>query len=153
MNESALPRAIGKNPFLDGAVLFSLACLTVLVASLLLPANGIPGIDICAFHAWTGLPCPGCGLTRAFCALSHLRFQEAWSLHPFSFPLYGLVLGGVAAPLLTHRFPSLLGGKAAKAFRISALLLAAALLVFGIWRAKADYARLRATGHVAMSPQ
>jgi hypothetical protein len=28
-----------------------------------------------------GLPCPGCGLTRAFCLMSHGRFGEALAFH------------------------------------------------------------------------
>ena len=44
-------------------------------------------------------------------------------------------MGGIAAPLLTHRFPALTGARATKAFRLGALILAAALLIFGMWRA------------------
>lgn len=136
MTGSAIHRAIGKPKLPDGAVFLSLICLVLLLTSLVLPSGGIPGMDLCGFHAWTGLPCPSCGLTRAFCALSRGHLQEAWALHPFSFPLYGLLLGGIAAPLLTHRFPALTGARAAKAFRLGALILAAALLIFGVWRAR-----------------
>ena len=36
----------------------------------------------CTFQSTIGLPCPGCGLTRALLASLHGRFQEAFSLHP-----------------------------------------------------------------------
>lgn len=36
----------------------------------------------CTFQSTIGLPCPGCGLTRALLAALHGRFQEAFSLHP-----------------------------------------------------------------------
>ena len=34
-----------------------------------------PLAPACPFHAWTGLPCPGCGTTRALVALSG---GDAW---------------------------------------------------------------------------
>ena len=35
----------------------------------------------CPFHALTGLPCPGCGLTRSTMACLHGRLDEALSWH------------------------------------------------------------------------
>ena len=34
-------------------------------------------IPLCAFRFVTGLPCPGCGLTRAFISLFHGEFSRA----------------------------------------------------------------------------
>ncbi|MEZ5403947.1 MAG: DUF2752 domain-containing protein [Bryobacteraceae bacterium] len=39
----------------------------------------------CPFHALSGLPCPLCGITRAFVALSSGQWWEALTLHPFVF--------------------------------------------------------------------
>lgn len=139
MSSSVTHRADGKLRFSDGAVLFSLACLALLVASRLLPPDGIPGVDLCAFHALTALPCPGCGLTRAFCAISNGQFRDAWNLHPFSFPLYAAVLVGAAVPMLNRRFPMLSRVTAAKSFWVWVLLFAASLVIFGAWRAKAQW--------------
>ncbi len=50
----------------------------------LLPSHGA-GIPVCLFHALTGLPCPGCGLTRAFSSLLHGQVQAAFAYHPFVF--------------------------------------------------------------------
>lgn len=36
----------------------------------------------CTFQSTIGLPCPGCGLTRALLAALHGNFQEALRLHP-----------------------------------------------------------------------
>ena len=36
-----------------------------------------PRFNLCLFRAVTGLPCPGCGMTRAFCALSHGELLRA----------------------------------------------------------------------------
>ena len=40
-------------------------------------------ITICPAVLITGLPCPGCGMTRAFIRLLHLDFAGAWQMHPF----------------------------------------------------------------------
>lgn len=37
---------------------------------------------ICFFKVYTGLPCPGCGMTRAFLSVSRGNFQEAFFWHP-----------------------------------------------------------------------
>ncbi|MFO0549172.1 MAG: DUF2752 domain-containing protein [Polyangiaceae bacterium] len=42
----------------------------------------------CTFQASTGLPCPTCGLTRAFSALSHGHLNQAISYHRASPVLY-----------------------------------------------------------------
>ena len=39
----------------------------------------------CAFKAFTGYDCPGCGSQRAFHAIMHLEFAKAWHFNPFVF--------------------------------------------------------------------
>ncbi len=57
-------------------------------ASVLLPlprgANGQIGHlpSFCLFYHLTGLPCPGCGLTRSFVCLGHGRLWESLHWHP-----------------------------------------------------------------------
>jgi hypothetical protein len=55
----------------------------------------------CAFHDATGLPCPGCGLTRSCLALLHGHPREAFLLHPFGPPL----LAALAVTLLAGLLP------------------------------------------------
>jgi hypothetical protein len=45
----------------------------------------------CAFHASTGLPCPGCGLTRSVLTLLRGHPEDSFLLHPFG-PLLFLSL-------------------------------------------------------------
>lgn len=128
----------GRPAFSPSAVLAACICAGLLGLSRFLPAGGVPtffsGLDTCAFHAMTGLPCPGCGLTRAFVALSHGQLREAWALHPFAFPLYALCLGGLGSPWLLHRFPALAGPRSSRFLRGATLAFVAALLAFGTWR-------------------
>ncbi len=64
----------------------------VLLASFLLLSHWQPSDkvehSICFFRQVTGVPCPGCGLTRGFAALSKLDFSHAIEKHPLS-PLFG----------------------------------------------------------------
>ena len=69
----------------------------ILTASFLLPLPVKDGSighlpSICLFYNLTGLPCPGCGLTRAFVCLGHGRWQEALHWHPFGWLVYGVCL-------------------------------------------------------------
>jgi hypothetical protein len=43
--------------------------------------------SICLFRRALDLPCPGCGLTRAFGALAKGDFAASWHLHPFALVL------------------------------------------------------------------
>lgn len=60
----------------------------IFAASVLLPlphgASGQIGQlpSFCLFYHWTGLPCPGCGLTRSFVSLGHGHFVESLHWHP-----------------------------------------------------------------------
>lgn len=66
----------------------------VFAASVLLPlprgAGGQIGHlpSVCLFYHWTGLPCPGCGLTRSFVCLGHGDFLGALHWHPLGPALF-----------------------------------------------------------------
>ena len=76
--------------------LFVWALLTaVLVLSVLLPQPGADGRiaglpSVCLFYHLTGLPCPGCGLTRSFVFLGHADWQDALRWHPLGPAIYGV---------------------------------------------------------------
>ncbi len=74
-------------------LLFSLG-YAVLIGSMV--ALQIP----CVFHYFLHIPCPGCGMTRAWLAAFRLDFQTAFEFHPmfWSLPVlyaYFLFDGGI----------------------------------------------------------
>lgn len=46
----------------------------------------------CPLRLFMGIPCPGCGMTRAFWSLLHFRIGEAFHNHPL-FPVVIVVAG------------------------------------------------------------
>ncbi len=52
-----------------------------------LPLPAGPEHSICFLRHYTGVPCAGCGLTRAFAALGRGDFAAAVALHPLA-PLF-----------------------------------------------------------------
>ncbi|MCB2155883.1 DUF2752 domain-containing protein [bacterium] len=54
---------------------------TVLGAFILSPTGSGP--SMCTLQRATGLPCPGCGLTRSVTSFLHGHFSWAWHYHPF----------------------------------------------------------------------
>jgi hypothetical protein len=47
-----------------------------------------PSFVLCPFRAATGYPCPGCGMTRAFCALTQGQWRRAIAFNALSPLLY-----------------------------------------------------------------
>lgn len=82
-------------PFFWLALMAVPAALSLtLLAQALTPAGAAP-LSLCLFLDLTGLPCPGCGMTRGLVALLSLDFARALRYHPLS-PLLpaGLVFVG-----------------------------------------------------------
>ena len=78
-------------------------------------------------------------MTRAFSAIGHGHFAQAWAIHPFSFPFYAVAVGLLIAPLLTRWFPLLERPKSHRALGYLGIGLLLAMGIFGIARMAGYY--------------
>ena len=68
---------------------FALAGLfAVFVASVLFKPSAGEYFTVCSFKNFTGLPCPGCGLTHAFCALGKGDIIDAFAFNLLGPPVF-----------------------------------------------------------------
>ena len=65
--------------------------LSVLIAAAVVVLLNLLFGTVCPFRILFGLPCPGCGITRALLALIRFDFASAVRLHPLS-PAFFLLL-------------------------------------------------------------
>lgn len=73
---------------------FCLITVGILGAHLTLVALGLPGWP-CPIRSTLGIPCPGCGLSRAANTLLRGNWREALTIHAFA-PLFVLAVALVA---------------------------------------------------------
>jgi len=125
-------------------------CVAVAWVGLLVAALSPPhgfGINMCWVSGATGLPCPGCGVTRSLsCGLRGL-WLESWHYHPMGLPILAL-FGFTAAQSLLPR-PArerLTQGMKDRARLFNAVYLAfvAVFISFGLARALSHFG----TGHL-----
>ena len=48
--------------------------------------------NLCFYRKYTGIPCPGCGLTRSFIYLAEGNLSASWSAHRLGWLIAGLFL-------------------------------------------------------------
>jgi uncharacterized protein DUF2752 len=65
----------------QGELVAFLVLSGILVASVLWHPLDEGGFVICPFRRATGLPCPGCGLTRSFCAIAKGHVERGFEFH------------------------------------------------------------------------
>lgn len=79
-----------------------------LAAAAAIPVGSVEdGPVLCPLRNLTGLPCPGCGLTRSWVYLAHGHWSDAVAANPFGIVTFAaaLVLIGVVAVSLVRRSP------------------------------------------------
>jgi hypothetical protein len=71
----------------------------VYVVSFFYQPLGMDGIVLCPFRLLTGISCPGCGLTRAFCEISRGHIFDSFVCHPLGWLVYfyGLLFAAILA--------------------------------------------------------
>lgn len=74
------------------------------VAAYLAPHALTAGPVMCPFRRVTGLPCPGCGLTRSCVAFLHGDLSRSLHFHPFG-PLVVAVIAVVLVRMVWPSFP------------------------------------------------
>jgi len=90
----------------------------------------------CPSRRWLGLACPGCGGTRAFCALLHGEFFAAAKLNPWWIPSAFIL----ANEWFFASFPQRTSGERAGKFRAGvASIYATGTLVFCVVRNIFDF--------------
>lgn len=105
-----------RNPFPIGRVMAALVIVGTFCSGLLFFVLGvdtfdhIPRASLCVFRNLTGLPCPGCGMTRAILSIGQLRLYDAIAFHPFSpFLLAGLAYYAAVGTLPLKKHHALAG--------------------------------------------
>ena len=113
-------------------------CFAVLVTGIVLVAANLLHLRlwVCLFRETTGLPCPGCGMTRAMSALCRGHLHDSLALHPFA---PGIALAAVLL-LLATVLPVKPRTMLVEAIALIeqrtglALLFSIAMLTWGVWR-------------------
>jgi hypothetical protein len=77
----------------------------------------------CPFEAFTGLPCPGCGMTRAFGALAGGNVMTALSHNPFVFLFLFLCALSIMPAAYVGRHSKRARGLMSSFFAVSAFAL------------------------------
>lgn len=98
-----------------------------------LSALGPGESTICLVRNWTGVPCPGCGVTRAIEAMLRGSYAEAFTLHPLApFAVAEAVVVWIAWGVSLARFRRGLDER-----RLALLLLANLVAFVALWIVRA----------------
>ena len=84
---------------------WGLMSLGVVVLSFVLsPDHPTGGVEICPMKRLSGLPCPGCGITRSICWTSRGRLDRAFHMHPLGTATWLAAVVGATSLVWSRRF-------------------------------------------------
>lgn len=109
-----------------------LAITMIFLISLLVPPFEQSRFTICLFKNLTGVPCPSCGMTRAFLFLGHGQILKASSLNPLALPV-AILLWMQGVRLFLRLFIKRDYRLQLSPFLLRILLTTAIFVVLGIW--------------------
>jgi len=96
-------------------------------------------LPFCPLASVVGIPCPGCGLTRATLALAHGDLEHALSLHPLVFVLAPLFIWAVSSAAIGYVRGSGSSGPVrlwVASRTVTALASLLLLVTLGVWGAR-----------------
>ena len=115
----------------------ALLALALVAAVALLVSSEVP---VCPTASFFGVPCPGCGLTRATLALLHGHFHQALAFHPLVLLLAPLFLGAMAKTLFDFVRGPIRNATPRQSFwtkpAVTALATLLLVAVIGVWLAR-----------------
>ncbi|HCP44751.1 MAG TPA: hypothetical protein DIU15_01790 [Deltaproteobacteria bacterium] len=127
---------------LPWARLFWLSLGVVIVASFLYESTPAADIVWCVTRRVTGHPCPGCGLTRSFCAMARGDLITAFQAHLAGPLVFLAVVYGFFTPIVRRALVSpgeVTGGILGRRFVTSYWVLVAVLYLVQTGRALMDW--------------
>ncbi len=108
-----------------------------LLLAVLSPPHGT-GVTLCLFRACTGIPCPGCGMTRSMSCGLRGMFLESWHYHPLGLIILALFIATALLSLLPGLWQQRLArAMESRAFLFNILYLGFlfVFIAFGVTRA------------------
>ena len=133
MTEAAVP-ATATRPGRTRWVLSAFAG-AALAGTILVGPRALPHVPFCWFHSATGLPCPGCGLTRSVLAIGSGDFVAAWHFNPFGYLVYAILVVLLMLPVVARVAPRLTAVLESTWFLNTFVAVSVgALMVFGFLR-------------------
>ncbi len=115
-----------------------------LIAVFVHPPHGT-GVPICWLDATTGVPCPGCGMTRSMSSAVRGMMIESWTYHPFGAPILLLFAATASFSLLPNsskrRVVATVFHHRRRA-KVIYIVFIAAFLTFGVGRAAEHFVNL-----------
>ncbi|MFT4124870.1 MAG: DUF2752 domain-containing protein [Gordonia sp. (in: high G+C Gram-positive bacteria)] len=134
---AAAPSMPRRPRILGAAAVVGIGGGALVTAAILDPVGVEHGPELCVFRRATGLPCPGCGLTRSWVFLAHGEVGRA-----FAFNIFGPILFAMTAAAVGYGFWTLVGRPGGVRRRlpprpvvIGVVAMVAVWLVYGILRA------------------